>query len=266
MKIQTRDLILLGIGMLSMTNTLSAQNLKVHYQLGMSQPWTHLFEVEMTIDGVVPSDTSIDFLLPVWRSGRYVIFDFAGGVQEFSAQAANGAPLRWRKTDKSIWRVESNGSPAITVRYKVFADEFGQRTRGLNERHAFVDGSAVFMYVEEFRHWPLTLQVYPFGDWHVTTGLDGVSGKKNLFQAPNYDYFVDCPLEIGAHQDFDFEAEGKPHRLMIFGEGNWEAPKMIEDLKKIVKICREFWGRAALRALYVHAALRAARRWRHGAH
>jgi predicted metalloprotease with PDZ domain len=218
-----------------------AQNPAVHYRLGMSQPHTHLFEAEITLDGLAKNEKAVDFIMPVWRSGRYVLFDFAGGVQEFSAET-DGATLSWRKTDKSTWRVENHGSVKVTVRYKVYADEFELRTRGLNDRHGFVDASAVFMYVEKFRKLPLQLQVQPFGDWHVTTGLDAVAGQRNLFRAPNYDYLADCPLEIGTHKDFDFEAEGKPHRLMIYGEGNWDAPKMIEDLKKIVKTCREFWG------------------------
>jgi len=218
-----------------------AQNPTVRYQLGMSQPHTHLFEVEITLAGLAKNEKTVDFIMPVWRSGRYVLFDFSGGVQEFSA-VANGAALSWRKTDKSTWRIENNGSANVTVSYKVYANEFELRTRGLNDRHAFVDASAVLMYVEKFRRLPLTLQVAPFGDWHVTTGLDTLAGQKNLFRAPNYDHLADCPLEIGTHQDFDFEAEGKPHRLMIYGEGNWEAPKMIEDLKKIITACREFWG------------------------
>jgi len=218
-----------------------AQNPSVRYLLGMSRPHTHLFEAEITLDGLAKNEKSMDFIMPVWRSGRYVLFDFAGGVQEFAAEA-NGATLSWRKTDKSTWRVENNGSVKLIVRYKVYANEFEQRTRGLNDRHGFVDASAVFMYVEKFRKLPLQLQVQPFNDWHVTTGLDAVAGQQNLFRAPNYDYLADCPLEIGTHKDFDFEAEGKPHRLMIYGEGNWDAPKMIEDLKKIVKACREFWG------------------------
>jgi len=242
MKIQKLDFILMMLIASVFSNPAQAQGQRVHYELGMSQPWTHLFEVEMTIDGLAPSDKSIDFLMPVWRTGRYVIFDFAGGVQEFSARDNSGAKLTWRKINKSTWRVESNGSSKIAVRYKVFADEFNLRTRGLDDRHAFVDGSAVFMYVEKFRHLPLTLQVHPHSDWHVTTGLDGVAGRKNLFHAPDFDYLIDCPLEVGTHQVFDFEAEGKPHRLSIFGEGNWDASKMIDDLKKIVKICREFWG------------------------
>lgn len=218
-----------------------AQHPTVRYQLGMSQPHTHLFEVEITLDGLTKKDKAIDFIMPVWRSGRYVIFDFAGGVQEFAAEA-NGVAMSWRKTDKSTWRVENNGNSKVTVRYKVFANEFEQRTRGLDDRHAFVDASSVLMYVEKFRFLPLTLQVRPFGDWHVTTGLEAVTGQTNLFRAPNYDYLADCPLEVGTQKDFDFIAEGKPHRLMIYGEGNWDAPKMIADLKKIITMCREFWG------------------------
>ena len=241
MKIKVWNYMIIAATVLSITEFVQAQNPSVRYQLGMSRPHTHLFEVEITLDGLAKNEKTIDFIMPVWRSGRYVLFDFAGGVQEFSAEA-NNAAITWRKIDKCTWRVENNGSTKVTVRYKVYANEFEQRTRGLNDRHGFVDASAVLMYVEKFRKLPLQLQVQPFGNWHVTTGLDTVAGQKNLFRAPNYDYLADCPLEIGTHKDFDFEAEGKPHRLMIYGEGNWDAPKMIEDLKKIVKACKEFWG------------------------
>ena len=241
MKTHFWNFMIIAATVLATTQLASAQNPAVRYQLGMSQPHTHLIEVEITIAGLAANEKTVDFIMPVWRSGRYVLFDFSGGVQEFSAMA-NGVALPWRKIDKSTWRLENKGSSSVTVRYKVYANEFEQRTRGLNDRHAFVDASAVLMYVEKFRRLPLTLQVVPFGDWHVTTGLDAVAGQKNLFHAPNYDHLADCPLEIGTHKDFDFEAAGKPHRLMIYGEGNWDAPKMIEDLKKIVAVCREFWG------------------------
>jgi len=241
MKHQLWNYMLIAATVLSTTESVQAQIPSMRYQLDMSQPHTHLFEVEITLDGLAKNEKTVDFIMPVWRSGRYVLFDFAGGVQEFSAEA-NNVTLPWRKTDKSTWRVENNGGAKVTVRYKVYANEFEQRTRGLNDRHGFVDASAVLMYIEKLRRLPLQLHVQPFGDWHVTTGLEAVAGQQNLFRAPNYDYLADCPLEIGTHKDFDFAAEGKPHRLMIYGEGNWDAPKMIEDLKKIVKACREFWG------------------------
>ncbi len=229
-----------------MHTPLASTTPKIHYELGMSQPHTHLFEVKITFTDLDQSEAQLDLIMPVWRSGRYVIFDFAGGVQEFAAQRGageeNANKLQWEKLDKSTWRVLTGGANTVSVRYKVYANEFNQRTRGLNDQHGYVNGSAVFMYAEKFRKLPVTLQVHPFKDWHVSTGLDRVKGKAHFFSAPDYDYFVDCPMEIGTHKDFEFEVQGKKHYLSIFGPGNWESGKLIERLKKVVQTCYDFWG------------------------
>ncbi|TAK65386.1 MAG: peptidase M61, partial [Bacteroidetes bacterium] len=204
-------LCVLFIIMLSMQ--IDAKPVAIRYTLGMSKPSTHFFEVELTIDYLSRSEKQIDFCMPVWRPGRYLVLDLAGGVQEFSASEASGNDLAWKKIDKATWRVESRGSASVTIRYKVYANEFNLRTRGLNHEHGFVDGTAVFMYVEKYRTVPATLTVHPFNDWHVTTGLDSVEGKRNEFTAPNYDVLVDCPLEIGTQQDFPFDVDGTPHVL-----------------------------------------------------
>ncbi len=219
-----------------------AQAPTIEYKLGMSKPWTHLLEVEMTVKGAPSSTAALDFLLPIWRTGRYVVFDFAGGVQEFSADDGNGNPLRWSKTDKSTWRVEKGRATTCSIRYNVYANEFDQRTRGLNDEHAFVDGCAVFMYLQQFRNLPLTLTVVPYRDWHVTTGLDAMPGEKFKFRAPNYDILVDSPVEVGNQKDFDFEIDGKKHILSIFGSGNYDVEKMIPDITKLVNVNKEFWG------------------------
>jgi len=231
---------------LFMSTTFALAAPDVTYQLGMSKPYTHLFEVQITFENLEPNEKYLELLLPVWRPGRYVIFDFAGGVQEFQAHAGNdaqnGPALRWSKTDKTTWRVETEGRHSVRVSYAVYANEFNLRTRGLNDQHAFVNGAAVFMYVEKFRALPVKLQVQPYGDWHVSTGLDRVKEKSYLFQAPNYDYFVDCPLEIGTQQDFAFEVQGKKHDLSLTGSGNWKSDKLVERLQKVVQANFEFWG------------------------
>jgi predicted metalloprotease with PDZ domain len=214
----------------------------IRYVLGMSKPWTHLLEVEIAFSDLPQQTSSLDLLMPVWRTGRYVVFDFAGGVQEFSAVDGSGRTLAWSKTDKSTWRIEKQHSTSVTARYKVYANEFGMRTRGLNDQHAFVDGCAVFMYVEQYRRLPLTLTVVPFGDWHVTTGLDAVPGERFKFSAPNFDHLVDCPIEVGNQKDFEFDVEGKKHVLMISGDGNYDADTLIKDIATIVKANKEFWG------------------------
>ncbi|MEK7671102.1 MAG: hypothetical protein AAB344_02665 [Bacteroidota bacterium] len=214
----------------------------VSYTLGMSKPATHLFEVEILLDGINVNESSLELSLPVWRTDRYMILDLASGIVEFNVFDGTDKNLRWKKTDKSTWTIELNGATKVRARYKVFANEINLRTRGLNDERAFVDGTAVFMYTEKYRWQPITLTVVPFGNWRVTTGLDSVVNERNKFTAPNYAYFADCPLEIGTQKDSSFTVEGKEHVLSIAGKGNHDTEKMVADISKIVKTHAEFWG------------------------
>jgi len=212
---------------------------RVDYTLAMPDPSSHLFHVTMTIDDLPPGGEYVDLTMPVWRPGRYVILDLPGGVITFGAGDGDGKDLRWRKTDKSTWRVFTGGAAKLTARYTVFADEFSIRTRGLNSDHGFVDGSAVFMYSEEYRRLPVRLTVTPYPGWHVTTGLEG---KGNVFTSSDYDDFVDRPLEIGTQKDIGFEVRGVPHVLTIFGEADWNTDTLVRDITAIVEATADFWG------------------------
>ncbi len=206
----------------------------------MTNPQSHLFEVEITVNDF--TSNTIEFHMAAWRTGRYMIFDFSGGVQEFFASDGKGNPLPFKKTDKDTWRIEKGTGRSVTVSYKVYANEFNTRTRELNSDHAFVDPLAVFMYVEELKNSPLELTVFPFSDWKVTTGLDDVPGKQFSYRAPNFEYFGDCPMEIGTHKDFEFFVDGKKHIISIFGEGNWNSDTLINDFTRLIIVNKEFWG------------------------
>jgi predicted metalloprotease with PDZ domain len=231
---------LLSISLLAMT--LAAQP-SVHYTLGMSRPSSHFLEVEMRVSGLGAGDKNLDIAMPAWRTGRYSIFDFAGGVTGVSAQDGAGGALTFQKIDKQTWRINKGRSTTVIVRYRVYADEFNMRTRGLNDEHAFADPAAVFMYVPSLAKRPLTLEVKPYGSWKVTTGLDAMPGKPNHFTAPNYEYFADCPIEVGNQKEYTFDVDGVPHVWMIAGEGTYDIEKLIEDTKKIVRANKDFWGR-----------------------
>ncbi len=212
----------------------------VSYTLSMPQPQTHLLNVEVRI--LDQPGATLDLHMPAWRTGRYVLLDFAGGVQGFSATDANGAPLPFKKTDKDTWRIEKGRATSVIATYRVYANEFNMRTRELNSEHAFVDPLAVFMYAEELKNGPLQLTVKPYGDWHVTTGLEEVPGTPFTYRAPNFEYFGDCPLEIGNQKDFEFIVDGKKHIISIYGEGNWNIDTLITDFSRIIIANKELWG------------------------
>jgi predicted metalloprotease with PDZ domain len=220
--------------------TMTQSQFSTEYTLSMSSPSTHLFEAGMRISSL--TGATIDLHMPAWRTGRYLIQDFSGAVQEFSAADERGRLLQWKKTDKDTWRIERGSAKSVSVSYKVFANEFNQRTRELNADHAFLDPSSVFMYVNELKNTPLRLTVTPYGNWHVTTGLDPVEGMPHTFTAPNFEYFADCPLEIGLQKDFEFFVDGKQHIISIYGDGNWNSDTLISDFAKIVNENKKFWG------------------------
>lgn len=238
-------MIIILILLIAMTATVQSQSRSAvvpatEYSLAMPNPSAHLFDVEVRIPA--PRGPVVEFHMPAWRTGRYVILDFSGGVQEFSAQDENGSPLPWKKTDKDTWRVDRGTAETVTARYKVYANEFNMRTRELNSEHAFLDPAAVFLYVDELKTLPLRLTVHPYGNWHVTTGLEKVPGAAHTFTAPDYEYFADCPLEIGTQTDIEFMAGGKRHIISIYGDGNWNRDTLIADFTRIILANKEFWG------------------------
>src|SRR5512138_1459126 len=89
---------------LMLPHVVSAQ--KISYTLAMPEPWTHCFLVTLQLEGLDDAAESVDLQMPVWRPGRYRVFDFAGGVVRFSAATPDGKAIRWEKMDKSTWRIE----------------------------------------------------------------------------------------------------------------------------------------------------------------
>lgn len=233
---------MVGLFTFFLLSTLMAQTPTIEYTLRMSKPWTHVFEVEASFKGLPANEAALDLILPAWRSGRYIIFDLAGYVLEFTAVDSNNKPLKWQKIDKSTWRIEKKGVNTVTARYTVFGNDFNRIKNGVNDEHAFVNGAAVFMYSERYRKVPVVLTVAPYDDWHVTTGLEPVKGNPNQLTARHYDHLLDCPLMVGNQKDFEFHVDGTPHVLSIFGGGNWKADTLTRDIGKIVKAEKDFWG------------------------
>ncbi|MDA0986621.1 MAG: PDZ domain-containing protein [Bacteroidetes bacterium] len=213
----------------------------VNYKISMPEPQSHIFEVEAQFENISKKSKEFKVQLPVWRTGRYVLFDFAGDVLTFSASDGNGKNLNWKKIDKTTWIIDLNSSKKINLKYKVYANEFNSRTKGLNSEHGFIDPSAIFVFNEDLRYDPLTLTVAPYKNWIVTTGLDEI--EKNKFSAKDYDYFIDCPLEIGTQKGISFLVADKEHKISIFGTGNYNFDTLKKDFTKLIEYNKKFWGK-----------------------
>ncbi len=212
---------------------------EVGYTVSMSKPFTHLLEVEMRVKLNQKNDLS-EISLPVWTPGSYLVREYARHVQEFSVKDSGGKDLVWGKTSKNTWSVETKSVTEFVASYKVYANELTVRTNELNADHAFWNNGALLMFPKDFLNIPTTLTVKPFGNWKIATGLPKVG--ENTFRAENYDVLYDSPFEVGNFKEISFDVQGKPHRFIVEGEGNYDLNKIAKDTAKIVQAAYDIFG------------------------
>lgn len=211
---------------------------EINYEISMPEPHTHYFQVKMEI-----SDFEIEYVdikMPVWAPGSYLVREFAKNVENLSANA-NNKPIQTEKVNKNTWRIHSKNAKNITVNYVVYAFEMSVRTSFLDASHGYFNGTSVFMFIEELKNNPISLEIIPFKDWKkVSTSLTKVGDFK--YTATNYDILVDSPVEIGNHITFDFTSAGVLHHVAMYGEGNYNIEKLKVDMAKVTQAATDVFG------------------------
>lgn len=230
---------------LSTKPSLPSPALQMRYRVEMPLPESHLFEVILQVDGQ-SALTTLDLKLPVWTPGSYLVREYAKHLQDFSVyitETAGIVPLPWRKLSKNHWQVEAQGHQTITIRYRIFANELTVRTNHLDGTHGYFNPAALCFYIPGFERRPIQITlVPPRPDWRVSTPLSPVPGTANTFEAEDFDTLVDSPFEIGCHQIYDFAVLGKPHQFAVWGQGNLEPERLIEDTQKIIQVEADLFG------------------------
>jgi predicted metalloprotease with PDZ domain len=214
--------------------------LRLHYTVAMPHPETHLFEVTLRVDGWPYS--TLDLKMPVWTPGSYLVREYSRHLQTFAASAPDDRPLRWQKVAKNHWQVATDRQSTLTVKYQIFANELTVRTNHLDLTHGFFNGAALFFYLPGWQQQPITVTIQPPPDWQVATALPPVAGQSHTFIAKDFDTLVDSPFEIGIHQTHAFEVLDKPHEFVIWGQGNLEIDRLLQDTQKIITVEANLFG------------------------
>lgn len=229
-----------------LTINVSAQQhpYKISYELKMTNPASHLFEVEMRIETPVSEDF-IDLQMPRWSPGRYAVVDFAKGVQEVRSHVScpintvdcKAIMLPVTRVDTQTWRINPNKEKRITITYKVFANNLSGTYSQLDARHANINPGTVFMYVVNHKQDPVSLKITPPNDWKIINGYMD-SPNQTEWKFDNYDILMDTPTEIAADFTIDeFRVDEKLYRVVIhsFGDEGGKRQQFVKDIEKIVK-------------------------------
>ena len=206
---------------------------KIDFEVSFIEPQAHYAEVQMNIAGVAKD--YVDVKMPVWTPGSYLVREFEKSVEGFTASTA-GKTLKVEKVNKNTWRIFSAKANQIKVNYRVYAFEISVRTPFVDESHAFLSPTGIFMYPAGMIHAPSTVKIIPFKTWaKVSTGLTPVAGQKFTYHAPDFDWLYDSPIEVGNQDTFEFMASGVRHEVAMYGGGNYDKEKLKVDMAKVIE-------------------------------
>lgn len=217
----------------------------VEYTVSLREPQTQMVDMTMTIRGV--QTPAIEVAMPSWRPGKYAVLDPAGTVRGVAARSGRGEPLVCEKIEKGTWLVQrAADDDTVVVGYRVYANSIADRTRHVDDTHAFLSPSSVFMYSPDFRDRPLRVKVEAPEGWKTATGLEPDAADPGWLAAADYDVLVDSPLEIGLHDRMSFEVDGVTHEIVVWHAHapapGYDREKLTGDLAKIIRVERDIFG------------------------
>jgi predicted metalloprotease with PDZ domain len=203
------------------------------YTLDLSD--RHAQDLHVAARFAAPAGEALDVHLPVWRTGLYRVLDPVGTVSGVRAEDARGRPLPIEQTAKSSWRVSlpADAAEAVTVRYTVYANSLGDRTRHVDADHAFVNPGPTLVYGDGYRDAPVEVRIPLPDGWRVASGME--QPEPGVLVAPDYDRLVDSPIEAGTFESLRFEAAGIDVEIAIHGTWDGDAERLRADVGALVE-------------------------------
>ncbi len=201
---------------------------QIHYQLVVTDAKHHLADVNITFPAI--GTKALTVKLPVWRSGRYEILNLSKHINQFSAQDKSGNNLIWNKIDKNTWKIFLKHPGDVKVSYQVYANTLKHRVAHIDQTHAYLDASGVFMFAPGLRDHSLIVSLEVPEPWQSISGMEKIA--PHTFIAENYDQLVDSPIESGIHEITEFNVDDITYEIVIWGQGNHD----INDIEKQITL------------------------------
>jgi predicted metalloprotease with PDZ domain len=131
------------------------------------------------------------------------------------------------------------------VSYRLLCAGRSVTTNWVGDDYAVLNGPATFITLVEQARRPHEVRLVLPAKWNRSmTGLDVVpDGLPHHYRAPDFDTLADSPIVAGDLAVREFEVDGSKHYLVDAGDARqWGGERAAQDLEKIVRETRRFWG------------------------
>lgn len=213
-----------------------AQN-EVRYVVSFPNAIHHEAEIAMEIPNVPAGNLKVRMSRS--SPGRYATHEFGKNVYNFKAFDARGKALVIKQTAGDVYEIPAHGN-AVKITYTLFGNWIDGTYAGFDETHAHMNIPATFAFPVGMDARPRLVE-FKYADqqnWKVATQLKPMD--KNTFYAPNFQYFMDSPIEIANYKTAKWEVknhDGKVQTIHLIAHSNdtqAAVDKYAEMLKKMV--------------------------------
>lgn len=211
-----------------------------------ADPRAHQYQVRLRVSAAAGA---LEFRLPAWIRGSYLVRDFAKHVFDLKA-FRGGLPVVVERLDKSRFRVAA-GEGEIELDYRVHALDDSVRKAWLDVRRGFFNASSLVYCPQGYERSGFELEISrpddaDCADWRLATALRPLAVDAagfGRYAAPDYETLIDSPVEMAEFRRIDFVAAGLPHTLTLSGRCEPDEARLAADLGKICAAQREMFGR-----------------------
>ena len=209
---------------------------KINYEIDIVDPNHHLAEITIQLPA---GDEEYQVTMSAWRTGKYQLLNLANGVRDFRAYDKKNKPLNWRRLDKSSWQINNPNKGEIYIKYLLYANELGYRTRHISNTHAYLDATAALMYSPQHITQIHQLKLSVPKNWKSYSGM--VQLGPHEFVAQDWHQLASSPIETGINELFEFKSDGRDYQVVFWGTSNRKNEKIADDLKKMVSQSQTIW-------------------------
>ena len=213
------------------------------FEVDLSERASQIAWIKGRFEGLTPgSPLALSF--PVWRTGLYRVIDPAGTVSQLTFEDGEGRALTLKRSGTSRWEGTVPPSGQLRIRYRLYGNSLEDRTRDIDDTHAFLNPAAVFPFVEALRDAPASVQLALPEGWAMISGLDRCGPGCVL--APSYDRLVDSPLEAGTFEAVEFAAGPVKTTVAIHGPWDGNAERIKTDVAALMNAAARVFGSAPM--------------------
>ncbi|MGE0816728.1 MAG: M61 family metallopeptidase [Vicinamibacterales bacterium] len=217
----------------------AAAQAPVAYRVSFPSPEHRWMQVEATFPDL-PAGT-LQVRMSRSSPGRYALHEFAKNVFDVQVKDGKGRPLTPLRPNLHQWDVPGHDG-TVVVTYRVFGDRTDGTYLSVDATHGHLNMPASLMWAHGLEQRAARVEFVPppGATWHVATQLFP-TGSPLVFTAPNLQYLMDSPAEVGTFTTRTFTVDdGKEppetFRIALHHDGtDQEADAFARDVEKIVR-------------------------------